>query len=175
MYSDDSDVVIGSIDCDAHGDLAKKYGIQGFPTLKYFGSEDPEDYQSGRDLKDLVGFVNEKTGLDISTDGGVTESAGVVSEIADHIKSYMAANSDDERQRLASACETTVESLDEKARNNFKYYGKVFTKIAEKGIEYVKTEKNRLSKMLESSGNLKGTQKKSFMRRVNVLKTFDEL
>ena len=44
-FSKVKDVVIGNMDADAHRDFASKYGIQGFPTLKYFskGSETPEE------------------------------------------------------------------------------------------------------------------------------------
>jgi protein disulfide-isomerase A6 len=59
-------VTIANCDADAHKDLGKKFGVQGFPTLKWFdgkpGSE-PEDYKGGRDLESLAKFVQEKTGL----------------------------------------------------------------------------------------------------------------
>lgn len=46
--------------------MGKKYGIQGFPTLKWFdgkGLTEPEDYKKGRDLESLTAFIEEKTGL----------------------------------------------------------------------------------------------------------------
>jgi protein disulfide-isomerase A6 len=59
-------VSIAKVDADEHKSLGKKYGVQGFPTLKWFdgkkGSE-PEDYTSGRDLESLTRFVTEKTGV----------------------------------------------------------------------------------------------------------------
>ena len=58
-------VTIGKVDADSHTELGKKYGIQGFPTLKWFdgkGSE-PEEYKSGRDLESLSAFITEKTKL----------------------------------------------------------------------------------------------------------------
>eukprot|EP01138_Halocafeteria_seosinensis_P006675 gb/GECG01006823.1/.p1 GENE.gb/GECG01006823.1/~~gb/GECG01006823.1/.p1 ORF type:complete len:367 (+),score=70.44 gb/GECG01006823.1/:1-1101(+) len=58
-------VVIARVDADAHSDLGSKYGVQGFPTLKWFpkGSTDPEDYDGGRTAKDIAEFINDKTGL----------------------------------------------------------------------------------------------------------------
>jgi len=35
-FSKESDVVIADLDADAHKDLASRYGVQGFPTLKFF-------------------------------------------------------------------------------------------------------------------------------------------
>lgn len=58
-------VVVAKVDADAHSELGSKFGVQGFPTLKWFskGSTDPEDYDGGRTAKDLVEFINDKAGL----------------------------------------------------------------------------------------------------------------
>jgi protein disulfide-isomerase A6 len=66
-FAKDADKVsIANVDADAHKSLGKQFGVQGFPTLKWFngkpGSE-PEDYKGGRDLESLTKFVAEKTGL----------------------------------------------------------------------------------------------------------------
>jgi len=56
-------VTIAKVDADQHKDLAKKYGISGFPTLKFFdGSKDdnPEPYKGGRDLDALSSYVTDK-------------------------------------------------------------------------------------------------------------------
>ena len=58
-------VVVARVDADAHSDLGSKYGVQGFPTLKWFpkGSTEPESYEGGRTAKDMAEFINDKTGL----------------------------------------------------------------------------------------------------------------
>ena len=58
-------VSIGKVDADEHKDLGRKFGVQGFPTLKWFDgkSAEPVDYKSGRDLESLTAFIQEKTGL----------------------------------------------------------------------------------------------------------------
>ncbi len=59
-------VSIAKVDADEHKSLGKRFGVQGFPTLKWFdgkkGSQ-PEDYNGGRDLESLTKFINEKTGV----------------------------------------------------------------------------------------------------------------
>ncbi|KAI1611149.1 protein disulfide isomerase family A, member 6 [Exophiala viscosa] len=59
-------VTIGNVDADKHKDLGKRFGVQGFPTLKWFdgksGSQ-PQDYNGGRDLESLTAFVTEKSGV----------------------------------------------------------------------------------------------------------------
>ena len=62
--SSSSKVVIAKVDADAHKDLGSRFGISGFPTIKWFDgkSKDPEDYSGGRDLESLQKFITEKTG-----------------------------------------------------------------------------------------------------------------
>jgi len=63
-YAQDK-VSIGKVDADEHRDLGKRFGVQGFPTLKWFDgkSDKPEDYNGGRDLESLTKFITDKTGL----------------------------------------------------------------------------------------------------------------
>ena len=58
-------VSISKVDADEHKSLGKRFGVQGFPTLKWFDgkSDVPEDYQGGRDLESLTSFITEKTGI----------------------------------------------------------------------------------------------------------------
>ena len=48
---------LGALDATVHQGMGQRYGIQGFPTIKYFapGSE-PVDYQGGRTASDIVQF-----------------------------------------------------------------------------------------------------------------------
>jgi protein disulfide-isomerase A6 len=57
-------VVIASVDADANKDLAQRFGVTGFPTLKYFpkGKTEPEDYSGGRTADDVVTYINEQSG-----------------------------------------------------------------------------------------------------------------
>lgn len=58
-------VAIGKVDADEHKDLGRKFGVQGFPTLKWFDgkSDTPTDYTGGRDLESLSKWIADKTGL----------------------------------------------------------------------------------------------------------------
>ena len=63
---DASKVSIANVDADAQKDLGKRFGVQGFPTLKWFDGKPgstPEDYNGGRDLESLTKFITDKTGL----------------------------------------------------------------------------------------------------------------
>ncbi|KAI9831328.1 MAG: hypothetical protein M1819_005102 [Sarea resinae] len=58
-------LVIGKVDADDHRSLGQQFGVQGFPTIKWFDGKggDPVEYNSGRDLDSLTKFITEKTGI----------------------------------------------------------------------------------------------------------------
>lgn len=176
LFADEESVVIGAIDADEHKNVASKYEVSGFPTLKFFpsGSDKAEAYEGGRDLDTLVGFINEKMGTDVAADGGVTNMGGVVSEITDLVREFVSA-AEDKRAEVVDMCTEKVAELDAKAQSNWEIYKKVFNRIQKSGTDYIAKEKARLTKMLASGGSLKDSQRKNFMRRINVLNVFDEL
>ncbi|KAH6648955.1 protein disulfide-isomerase tigA precursor [Truncatella angustata] len=63
-FASNKNVQIAKVDADAERDLGKRFGVQGFPTLKWFDgkSDKPTDYNGGRDLESLTKFIVEKTG-----------------------------------------------------------------------------------------------------------------
>mmetsp|Transcript_1833 Transcript_1833/g.1887 ORF Transcript_1833/g.1887 Transcript_1833/m.1887 type:complete len:178 (-) Transcript_1833:320-853(-) len=66
-YADSSDTIIVDVDCtqDASKDLCSKYGVRGYPTIKYFtASTDPlgDKYEKGRTYDDMKAFAEENLG-----------------------------------------------------------------------------------------------------------------
>ncbi|CAJ2507795.1 Uu.00g089810.m01.CDS01 [Anthostomella pinea] len=63
-FATNKNVQIAKVDADAEKSLGKRFGVQGFPTLKWFDgkSDTPQDYQGGRDLESLTKFVTDKSG-----------------------------------------------------------------------------------------------------------------
>ena len=60
------EVIIAKVDADAHKELGTRFGIQGFPTLKWFpkgAADQPENYEGGRELDDLAKYIQTRTGL----------------------------------------------------------------------------------------------------------------
>ncbi|KAL9051037.1 MAG: hypothetical protein Q9162_006260 [Coniocarpon cinnabarinum] len=64
-YATSKSVQIAKVDGDAHKDLSSRYGVSGFPTIKWFDgkSKDPVDYSGGRDLDSFQKFIEDKTGV----------------------------------------------------------------------------------------------------------------
>merc|ERR1719493_668533 len=53
---------LGALDATQHGSTAQEYGVQGYPTIKYFapGSSEPEEYDGGRTADAIVKWAEEK-------------------------------------------------------------------------------------------------------------------
>lgn len=64
-------VLVAKVDADEHKSLGKKFGIQGFPTLKWFDgkSDKPVEYEGGRDLESLAKWITDKTGIRMKSKG----------------------------------------------------------------------------------------------------------
>ena len=50
------------VDATVESSLGEKFGIRGYPTLKFFKNGNPSEYGGGRKADDIVGWLNKKTG-----------------------------------------------------------------------------------------------------------------
>lgn len=148
-YALDSNVVIAEIDCDAPNgkETAKKYGVQGFPTLKFFprDSKEPVDYAGGRTEDDILTFINEHAGTHRVAGGGLNDKAGTIEKLDQLILGKIPKSLAEVTKELKAA----VADLTDKYAA---YYIRVAEKLKDKAT-YVEDEIARLSKMLEK-GNL---------------------
>lgn len=56
-YCDCSDIKIAAFDATTDGAIADRFGVKGYPTIKYFPkgeTKNPEDYTGGRIAGDIV-------------------------------------------------------------------------------------------------------------------------
>ncbi|XP_058077566.1 protein disulfide-isomerase like 2-1 [Magnolia sinica] len=170
-YKQEDDVVIANLDADKYKDLAEKYGISGFPTLKFFpkGNKAGEDYDGGRDLDDFVTFINEKCGTSRDGKGLLTSKAGIVASLDALVKEFVSAAGDERKVVLSK-----IEEEAEKLKGSSARYGKIYLKAAkscvEKGVEYPKKEIERLHRMLEKS--ISPLKADEFIAKKNILSTF---
>lgn len=57
-----SEITLGKVDATIETKLAEKFGIQGFPTLKFYKKGKVVDYNGGRTDTEIVSWLNKKTG-----------------------------------------------------------------------------------------------------------------
>jgi protein disulfide-isomerase A6 len=60
------------VDATESKDLAEKYEVKGYPTIKWFSADDKSgvEYSAGRGGEDFVKFINEKVGTERVFGGG---------------------------------------------------------------------------------------------------------
>ncbi|KAG5073103.1 hypothetical protein JHK86_008314 [Glycine max] len=167
----DKDVVMANVDADKYKDLAEKYGVSGYPTLKFFPKSNKagEDYNGGRDLDDFVAFINEKCGTYRDGKGQLTSKAGIIASLDDLVKEFVSADSN-EKKAVYSRLEEEVKKLKGSSARHGDLYLKLAKKGIEKGADYAKNEIQRLERMLEKS--ISPAKADEFTLKKNILSTF---
>ena len=100
-FADSKTVVVADVDCTAAGKpLCDKYGVRGYPTIKYFNppDEDGEDYKGGRDLAALKKFVETELGPGCSADTKENCSAEQLKDL----EKYMSMDAAERETQLTS-------------------------------------------------------------------------
>ncbi|RHY13279.1 hypothetical protein DYB25_003806 [Aphanomyces astaci] len=165
VYAGDENVVIAKVDATATGDLANKFGVSGYPTIKYFGTgaSDAEDYGFGRDLPAFVEFLNEKAGTHRTVDGGLLPTAGRVESLDVVINAAGEFTKD-----TLNNVEKVVEGLEGDALKHGNLYVKALKKVLAKGVAFVDKEIARLDHLAKDA-NVSPAKKTQFQVRKNIL------
>lgn len=168
VFSGDKNVLIAKVDATEEEELAKKYDISGFPTIKFFpaGSSEPESYDQARELDAMVAFINEKAGTKRNPDGTLSADAGRVLGLEDIIGAAAAFDAAFVGTLKAAAASLTGED----AKHAMQYVA-VAEKIVAKGLGYLDTEIARLGGML-SKPSIQAEKKTEFQLKQNILKAF---
>lgn len=162
----DSDkVVVARVDADAHRELGQRFGVSGFPTIKFFprGTADktPEAYSLGRTLDDFLGFLNsKKDGFKRTESGHLDDTAGRTEALDALARKFL--EGADKREEIAKEAEGAEGH----------YYAKVMKNVLSKGDEYVTKEKARLQRLLESNA-VNDKMLDSLKTRINILTAFE--
>jgi len=169
-FADESDVIVAKLDADSPAGKAsaQKFGVTGFPTLKWFpkGSTEAEDYSAGRSEPDLVKFINEKAGTKRATGGGLNDLAGRIEEFDEALKKLVKGDSAALEAVTGEVKKLAAKSKDESAA----YYVKVLDKLAS-NADYTEKELKRLEGIVTKGGL---TEKKTdeLTVRQNILRQF---
>lgn len=116
-YEGNPGIAIVDVDCtkDESKDLCSKYGVRGYPTIKYFtGATDAlgDKYEGGRDLAALKKFVDENLGpscgpdnIDLCNDDQKAEIEKFSTLGAEELQKLV-----DEKQEAIDGAETTFKA-----------------------------------------------------------------
>lgn len=58
---EESEHIMAAVDCTVQKDVCSKYGVNGYPTIKYFKNGKPKDFEGGRDKNSFVAFMNKQS------------------------------------------------------------------------------------------------------------------
>ncbi|GAB9463838.1 Tkl protein kinase [Globisporangium polare] len=168
IFGGEENVLVAKVDATAHADLASRYGVNGYPTIKYFapGSDDPEDYSGGRDKDSFIEFINEHAGTHRTSTGELSAEAGRVKELDVIISATGEITSS-----VLEQAESLVEKLEGEAAKHGNLYIKAIKKVIAKGDKYVHAEIKRLEGLLANE-NVAAQKKKLFALRKNILEAF---
>lgn len=171
-FKSESDCIVANVDGDdkKNAELSKKYGVSGFPTIKFFSKDnkEPINYEGGRSEADFVAFLNEHCGTQRAVGGGLTDQAGRLSDFDALANKFFAAGADTRNKifKEASVLAATAGAAS-------KHYLRVMEKVVNGSEAYVQKEANRLAKILEKR-NLAPSKLDEIKIKANILSSFVE-
>jgi len=111
-YENSKTVIIADVDCTAAGkSLCERFGVRGYPTIKYFNppDEEGEDYKGGRSLDDLKKFAANELGPGCSVDALENCSDAQKKELEQYT-----AMADGERAEMLASLKTALQDAEGK-------------------------------------------------------------
>ncbi|KAG0333891.1 hypothetical protein BG004_000648 [Podila humilis] len=189
-FAREKDVVIAKVDATVETATAKKYGVNGYPTIKFFSADGTTvvEYEGGRAEKDFLKFLNKKTGTRRMEGGRLHKHVGRIEQLDKLAQKWQKASSEPEKRQASeeglkaalniieqdksttTTTTTTTTKNDGDKHADAKHYVRVFEKVAE-SPEFAAQEMTRLAKISES-GVLSAAKADDFSVRMNVLEAF---
>lgn len=161
-------VVIAKVDADKHKSLGEKFGVRGFPTLKWFPRgkpvNNPTDYNSGRTASAFLDYINQQVSAD--------KAFARVEELDVLARKYIGSAAD-ATSSVADEISAAAAKLTGDAKANGQVYVNAVKKAAAKGSDYFNTELARLERLLEG-GKLSPSKLSDISRKISVLGAFQD-
>jgi len=158
-----SRVVVAKVNADAHRALGTRFGVTGFPTLKWFARgqpvSSPETYQGSRTADGFLGFITDKLEAD--------KGFGRIDLIDPIVESFLTGDKDE----IIKLVEEKVDALEGEEQENGHVYLRLMRKTKEKGAEYLTTERERVKRIIES-GSVNQDKALELSRKVSIISAF---
>jgi len=147
-FENSEKVIIGDVDCTADGKpLCDKFGIKGYPTIKFFNppDEEGEDYKGGRDLESLKKFASTELGPGCSVD--TIENCS--DEQKTELQTYIAMDAAERDAKLESM-KQAIKEADEKHNELLKDLQAQY-KASQDSLEKLREESGPVMKLLKAA------------------------
>jgi protein disulfide-isomerase A6 len=169
IFAGEKDVIVAKVDATEQRDLATRFDVSGYPTLKFFPKgegKEAQTYDKNREVDDFVAFLNEKAGTAYTAEGGLLPSAGRIPTLDALVASVGSISADTLVKGKAA-----VGELKGQAAVHGEMYLKAIEKVLAKGAAYVDTEMERLQKLV-GGDNISPEKKAAFLLKSNILRAF---
>lgn len=123
-FKESDTVLIADVDCTVYRSICDKYGVKGFPTIKYFNAgsaADGDSYDGGRDYDSLKKFADglkpvcSPNNLDLCEDDDRKKIEELMAMDADALDAAI-----EEKEQQIKDAEKTFEDELEKLQNKYK-------------------------------------------------------
>jgi len=170
-FKHEGNCIVANIDADdkKNKNIAQKYGVSGYPTIKFFSrdnKDEPETYDGGRSEAEFVSFLNEKCGTHRAVGGGLTDEAGRIAEF-DALASKFFVAAGDARDSIYKE----ASSLAASAGLASKHYIRVMEKLVNGTEGYIEKEAKRLESILQKK-SLTPAKLDEIKIKSNILRAF---
>lgn len=168
-FEGESECIVAKIDADSEKNIGQKYGVTGFPTIKFFPKDNKEGeaYEGGRSEEDFIKYLNEKCGTSRTISGDLDSEAGKIPEFDKFVQQFLATKDASKREKIILGAEMAAAAADNEKFS--KYYAIVMKKAAADD-GFVDKESARLEKL--SKGDLTRLKKDEITKRRNILTVF---
>lgn len=162
-----SRIVVAKVNADEHRSLGERYGVKGFPTIKYFPRGKPAtlenavDYNGARNSDKFLEFLKEK----LEEDKGFARVAEM-----DKLALKFIAEGANTASIIADA-ETQAGKASKEDKEAAALYVTFMKRALDKGMDYFAKEQARLERMM-ASGGVAAAKVTEMARKASVLSAF---
>jgi len=174
-FDGEDSVVVAKVDADAHKELGSRFGVTGFPTIKWFGKGNKAgtEYSGGREVDDFVKFINTNAGTERTVGGGFGEKAGRIPELDALVPKFDDASDEPSKKSVIDEMSAIIRSLPAAQIDFGRVYEATAKRVLETGPQYATTESARLKRMIEG-GSIGAKKRADFAKRRNIVRLFED-